>query len=204
MPRALAELFDAVGKKNNLSGVIAVRHSTVPLLGVGQHPLEKTLHWNNSILKYIEEENIQNVILVSKWASYIECQANARTDKLITDDTSQRINPESAREAFKRGQERTINALSGLGVRVWIIKQVPQLSFNPRLETVRAELFRKNFPNGVSLAHYYKMQINVNAIINTIASKYSGIRTLDPAKFCFNKQGFSKVWSKDGLPLLRR
>ena len=196
---ALGDMFNSLGKEFGLSGVIAVRHATVPLLGVGQFPNAKSIAWNDAVLQYIRDNKVSNVILVAKWASYIENLPNGRSGTLISEKQSRSNNSEEAKAAFRNGHMRTLIELQSLGAKTWILGQVPLQNFNPKLEIVSAEIFGKALPHGVSLAVHQEMQINVNSIIDTITKDLASVNVLDPAKYCFNELGHSKIWGDRGV-----
>ncbi len=196
---AIGELFHTLGKTNGLSGIIAAKPATMPLLGVKRPRDQEAMLWNNAVLQYVRDNEIKNVIFVCRWAVYVDGRSDGRMDTLITDQQSQDASPAEAKAAFRRSQERTLQELEHDGVNVWIMKQVPVQRADPKLQIVQSAFWKKTAPQGISRKTHQLRQANANAVIDLVAKDRAWVNTLDPADHCFNKQDQSKVWNSEGV-----
>ena len=195
--RFTAKLFDNIANRNGLRGVIAARGGYVPLLDVWRPARNENLvDWNAAVLEFIRTRHVKNVFLVSRWAFNIEGRADGRTDFLIADSTSHEVSREEARQVMRRGLKRTLRQLRNLEVKVWIMKQVPLQSGDPRKSLCLAEIFGETVPVGVSWEAHSSRQANVHELFASLPTE--DVTLLDPAPFCFDDSGNSRIGDRDG------
>lgn len=168
--RAFGECFHSIAQDQGLSGFIAGRSATVPILGVWRPKYrgnaKESRKWNQEVLDFIRRSQVRNVILVSRWAVNIEGRPNGSTDSLIANEGEMSANAGIARVAFDHGLSRTLDELEMLGVRVWILKQVPLQKFDPKKAIIRSLIFGQEIPRGTPFAEHAKRQENANRIID--------------------------------------
>lgn len=197
---ALAGVLDSLGHENDLRGIMASCSAEIPLLGVWTPARNsETIDWNDSILEYVKTRRVSNVILVSRWSAYIQGLPDGRRDLLIADRDSNRADRRQTGDVFRRGLERTLKQLIALDARVWIVKQVPLQESNPEPAVVRAALFGQKVPQGISGEIHRERHRVANSIIDEVAKQYPEVRVLNPAEFCFDEYGYSRIGSEEGI-----
>lgn len=196
---AMGDLCDRLAREHGLQCVVAAHEGSVPLLGAWR-PLKgrKSLDWNQGVLEFIQENNVKHVILASRWAVNIEGGGKLKLAALIADRESRGLTPDEARGALARGLQRTLERLNELGVRVWIVGQVPsQEGHDPAKEAVRAILFGNELPSGILLEEHLAHQGNVNRIFKSI--DLPNVTVLDPTPHAFDDSGRSRICDEDGI-----
>jgi peptidoglycan/LPS O-acetylase OafA/YrhL len=167
---ALGGCFNSVANEMGLSGLIAARPGTVPILGVWRPAYRDNAmeapEWNQEVIKFIQRTRVQNVILVSRWAVNVEGRPSGKMDSLIANEGETTANASMAKVVFDSGLSRTLEELESLGVRVWILKQVPLQPFAPARSIVRSVYLGREIPRGTSFAEHIKRQANANRIID--------------------------------------
>ncbi len=114
---AVAPAFDLLCKKYSVRGVQATHSSTAPLIGFvsdSRYALhEGSIPFNNAVIKFIRRAHIKNVVLVAYWSDYI---LSSGADRMVG--------------LFDDCLQNTIRAVNSAGAAVWIIRDVPQYTFN--------------------------------------------------------------------------
>jgi len=194
---ALGGLCDTLAQEHGLSGVIAARLGTAPLVGIWRPTQGKdAIDWNDAVLDFVRKHRVSHVLLVSRWAVYVDGRPGGGMDTLVVDEHSRETSPTEARTAFSRALRKTIALLEAHGAAVWVLKQVPLQEGTPNRKLVWAALAGRDLPVGVSLAEHFGRQASVNDVINTATTRST--RILDPAEYCFDNHGCSRLGSASG------
>ncbi|MCA8994299.1 MAG: acyltransferase, partial [Planctomycetaceae bacterium] len=199
---ALGDCFDNLARDHQLSGVIAARTATVPIPGVWRpgyrdHAAE-ALEWNQAVLDYVRESKVKNVVLVSRWAVNIEGRPDGSFETLIADEGAATTNIQTARSTLAKGLNRTLDELQTLGVRVWVLKQVPLQKNNPRFAVLRSLYSNADVVTGVTLAEHLARQKHANDIIDQQISRRRNVSSLDLSTAFFDADGHSLLGSTQG------
>lgn len=198
---ALARCFDAYALDDNLSGVIAARRATVPILEVWRPNFKDegavAPKWNEAVFKLIRKKEIKHVVLVSRWAVNIEGRPNGKMDSLISigdKPTSKQV----AKESLEIGLNKTLDELEALGAHVWILKQVPLQHADPHRSIVRNVAFGWELPKGVSLEEHHERQKNVNEVFERVLSGRDNVTVIDLSDPFFDGSKYSQVGNETG------
>ena len=198
--RSLLPLFNDLCDQSQFNFYMAPRSGTPPLLGVTKPPKEKILEFNTAVFAFIQNKGIQDVILVARWSQH----ALGDWDQPASSTLQLVENPEkNSKEAFSMSLHHTVSKLRQLGIRVWIMKQVPlQYSFPPsrlanairygRAQSIDLETL------GTPLKQHRKRQFFVNTIIDSLADSNTVI--LDPTLYLSTPSDYSKI-EKNGYSL---
>jgi hypothetical protein len=175
---------------------------TVPLLDVWR-PLSRgkaaeALSWNQAVLDFVRRSEIKHVILVARWELYVEGLPNGQKNLLIARRNESDAAPATARTAFDDGLTRTLDELESLGVRVWVLKQVPLQRFDPPRAIIRSMYWGGEMPAGVSIAEHQERQKNANAIIDRNVAGRRWASAADLSAFFFNEQQRSMLGDARG------
>jgi peptidoglycan/LPS O-acetylase OafA/YrhL len=199
---ALGMCLQGVARECQLSGAIAARSGTVPLLGVWK-PLSGARaadapQWNQAVIEFIRQTNVKNVIMVARWAVSLEEDPNGADDSLIALEGATTTDTALAKDAFRTGLTHTLDQLEALGVRVWVLKQVPLQRYSPQPALVRSLYMQTEIPKGVTLAEHRERQKNANSIIDNRTAGRSLVRTADLSTRFFDAGGWSCLGSSQG------
>ena len=176
--RAVGKLVDDLGKEYGLSSIIAARSKTGPLLNSTVRPADQ-IEWNNRVLENVRGLKIQNVILVGRWTTYFGAGI-----------------PKDNAAANVEGINNTVNELRAMGVRVWILNQVPEQSRNPNILLMRASLNGMPLPTGITRNEDQDKRGKINSILDSMSN--DNVTLLNPLPYCFNRQNESRLGDSGG------
>lgn len=130
----MASGLDMVAAKNGLSGEIATHSGCAPLVGVGRLNRDACIKFNRRILHYIEEnESITRVILSARWVlsmtgeRYKNESGKPVTLTSLEDHENGTMDDDAV---FMAGLDKLLSKLSGMGKKVVILGQVPEVGYN--------------------------------------------------------------------------
>lgn len=196
---ALLPAIEYYAEKQGIHTVHASLSSCPPILGGEPRNHPDCAVFNQRVLEYIKTNNIKNVLLASRWSSYVYGQGVFNGDKVIlTKAKNDPQDPEVAKIIFKSQLTSTVNRLNAEGIHVWIVKQVPfQSSYNlPHDLVSRAMRNIDTSDIGISTQHHQQHQAFVNTVFDRLSSADTTL--IDPTDvMCRNKicraqdQGYS-------------
>jgi len=197
---AIGTLMEDLATDNQLHGRIAVRPSVPPLVNAwrnGKRDISSL--WNDEVLSYIQQHEVQNVILVSRWAVGVEGTLDGDLSPLLSDKQTTSKSTSDARQVFKRQLHETLQRLSSSVQRVFLIEQVPFQTLNPEYEVVRAALNNEDIPMGVTLETHQRRQYHAHTIMMQVTAKFKNVFLVDPAAHCFNEHNQSIIAVSHGV-----
>jgi peptidoglycan/LPS O-acetylase OafA/YrhL len=129
--------FDALCREHGVRGVGATHSATAPLIGYisdnGYSLRGESVDYNDAVASFIRRERVRDVVLVANWTYY--------TSTVGLEDGVSRV---------RRGLGETVAALKKSGVRIWLMKEVPQHRGNVPQALAHA-VFLGRDPHGVGL-----------------------------------------------------
>lgn len=166
--RAVVPVFDIVANELGMSGVVACRSGVPPLAGdLRSFSSNSRLAWNNSVLNYVERNQVRHVLLVSRW-----------------DNVAKSFPGNDFRDSVRE----TILALRSNGAQVWIMAQVPEQEHSFGRGIALAAWANWPMPLGGALADYrLARERSMGSFVGV------GVDLLDPLPYCFTEQGRSVV-----------
>jgi len=181
---SIAETCNRLAREYGVSGYVAAKANTIPILNVYRPRHRESIVWNNDVLDFVRRHQIKYVLLASRWAGNIEVHTSGLTSFLITDDPRAPRTPATAQQAFQRNLKTTIAKLKQLGVQVWVMQQVPLQTRDPIHKLVAGiKMQATEIPRGVALSEHRARQRNVNRILSSIESEDYHI--LDPTDYFY-------------------
>lgn len=178
---AISELVQDLAKEVGVTGYIACRNATIPLLKEGSYGRSDQQVWNEAVYEFIKQKQIKNVIFVARWSGYINRQAG-------------RLQRYSHAE-FDDAVRVTLQRLASEGIHVWILPQVPEQEIDISRAILTADRTNSSVPYGVSLEQYQENQARVYNAFHQSSS--SGLTVLDLTTSCF-RDGHSLIGQADG------
>ena len=133
---SLAPAFDAAAQNLETAGVLVSLPGCPPLLGI--HALrgdqgEKNCHLlNRRIAEYAASQGIATIFLVARWSYYTDGGYTGHEYSYIASQPDARGTPAVSREAFVRGLAETATHYQQAGIRLVIVKQIPQQQQHPQ------------------------------------------------------------------------
>lgn len=178
---AISELVNDLAKEVGISGYIASRNATSPLLKEGSNGRSDQQVWNEAVYEFIKQKQIKNVIFVARWSGYVNRQVG-------------RLERYSNAE-FADAMRVTLQRLESEGIHVWILPQVPEQKIDISRAILIADRTNRPVPYGISLEQYQKNQTEVYNAFRQDA--LSGLTVLDLTPSCF-RDGQSLIGQADG------
>jgi peptidoglycan/LPS O-acetylase OafA/YrhL len=215
---ALFPAFDSVAKKSGSYGLYASLSACMPLLGTVKEGQRKCYEFNNLVIDYIRNHQIQNVVLVANWhpggISFKKdtTKIDVVNENDVSDEEDETMLPatQSAKKytneeikIFRDALENTIINIEKIPANVWFMARVPRSKFEVASVLGRYERF--NRPKSglqINLADYKSSSKLVAEIINELKKKHV-INIIDPTHaFCSERTGKCLV-EAEGKPIFR-
>ena len=212
---SVAKAIDEAATKTGLTGRAAVKSGTAPLPGAWRKCETETLKWNDDVRAFIRTHKIKHVILVARWsvvvdggdATYTEGGENGSKHYLI-DHQSDDQTSINAQRCLSESLDSLAHDLSASGVKLWILKQVPEQSQRRILSSwIRSNLYGCGWlftfePPPVSREQHNQRQANANAILDAVAATNNNVSILDGSS-AFFMQGETASVIRDNHCLYR-
>tara|TARA_B100000579_G_scaffold380605_1_gene348627 strand:- start:25009 stop:27042 length:2034 start_codon:yes stop_codon:yes gene_type:complete len=151
--------FKKFSKEKNLKGALIASPACIPLLNtyILSNKESKFICKNNieSIYKFIRENEIKNIILISRWTNYTDGDYFGNKANYISDKEFGPRNLIESKKSFQLGIKNTISKFSEINTNVIIFDQPPEQKFNAKF--VYRILSKKNKLNS---EHIAKKSIN--------------------------------------------
>lgn len=181
---ALIPLIDILCKEHSIRGVAAVYAGTAPLVDYQStwkgSQYEKSIAYNDAIVRFIHDNHINNVIIAAKWRRY----------ELA-----------SGSEQIRKSIRKTIVSLNASNSNIYIMKEVPK----PRWDVPRAlaiTVLKGQNPDtiGITPNEYQKETQRQNPYFQGLSAEFSNVTILDPSASFLTRNGFYRI-EKDGKAL---
>lgn len=137
--RMLSAVVDSAAKHHDLSGHFFWSSGNIPLpklwrAGRSEQRNQQAVQAADQILKHIESCGTKNLILVGRWAGYVEGENPMVLDDLnpthhlVSDSPAMvgSVTVEESRESVARQLNIFVENMSGLGIQVWVLGPVPE------------------------------------------------------------------------------
>jgi hypothetical protein len=142
---ALQTTFDIAGKSQGIAFEKIALGGCPPLLGVdvikGSYSIgvcSKLAEWQ---YKYVLENNIKKVLLVSRWTQYTDGNYDGSGIGILGLSKNDERTKYASRKAFEQAFDRTVKAYQAIGVEVYVLAQVPQQKVDVKYLYTKLDLF---------------------------------------------------------------
>jgi len=211
--RVYTRSIDRSAKEQGLYGEAYLVNGKIPVTGLWRPSWSKSerneyLEASEQVVQSIINRRIPNLILACRWS--VNCdgrnqleidQGSTLIDSLVTDSDAidlSSISRKLAAASFRTQLEAMLDRLTNAGVRVWIIKQVPETN---RSDTAKQFYFVSKFPRlhlfdqfSISPEDHDLRQVFSNRAIDGLDS--SNVTIIDPSPVFFNnEQSLLKIYA---------
>ncbi len=159
---------------------------------------------NHDMMQLIRQRHLKNVLFSSFWEQFVEgreipIEGAGQRDPFYADANIKSSTPEQARAVFEKHFIDTVDQLEGMGVHIWIVKDVPFFQFWPSNQLVKILKYGGN-PNeiGRPLSELTEREAFVDSVFNQIKS--SEVTFINPDSILCDAAGFCHG-ARDGQSL---
>lgn len=179
---SLLPMLEEQTQKYQLSGATFFVPGCMPVSGVISEPhIKKCEDVKVLVRDFVREHNVQNVVLISRWASV----AKIRPQPEQLDDLPDNLDREEQKGyLFETALSIMAEELAADGTNLTIVKQVPQhRGYNARIIFYEAVKDPHNFTiEGTAYAEHIASNRHVNDRIDAVASAHKNVSVIDPAE----------------------
>lgn len=199
---AIAPAFYDLSKEHNKNGYVLTAHGCPPILNYEQNADLgfDCVGFNDRAFKLIEDKKIKHVVLAANWNDKIRNPIGIfKNDGWYKDYSSQYDNIRMA------GWQRTVDKLRGMGVKIYILLDVPSAEFLPPRYFAIHKLYDVKENNGTLGRDYYlnARQEFVGPFIDNNKTKVTfiqpEIKMCDDKECYFEANGHSLYFDKGHL-----
>jgi len=211
--KVFCKTIDRLADEYGLVGEAQLANGKIPVTGLWRASWSRAekdnyLEDSEKLVKSIIDREVPNLILVCRWA--VNCdgrnqleidQGKLLADSLVTDTDGvgmSSISQGLATKSVRIQLERMLERLTQAGVRVWILKQVPETN---RSDTARQFYFASRFPRlanfdqfTISLKKHEQRQLYADRALDGLES--TKVTVIDPSPAFFdNEKAMLKIYS---------
>lgn len=194
------DLFDKISKKYNKKGLFIGYSGCPPILDI--YPLRRDQRekdcnkLNKYVFKIVNDKNIKNLVLISKWTYYTDGNNFGKNLNFIGLKPRRSSNKNLSRKAFEIGIEQTFKRYSKIGTNIFIFNQVPHQIMRPeeiyyKSYNINKNKFEKNLLHySVSLEKHNSLKQFTTKIFDQSLKKFKNLNLISfDDIFCDNMDG---------------
>lgn len=133
---SLFHSFNAAAVNSRQYGIYTGASGCTPFLGVyalrGDQAERDCFLLNKRVFDFVKSKKITKVFLVARWTYYTDGGYDGTNFSYIGLSKSDAASKEISRKAFVYGLQKTIDAYADIGVKLYIVTQVPQQKHEPK------------------------------------------------------------------------
>ena len=200
---AMAPAIDRAARQAGLHGLFVGQASCPPLLDfdLGQtnrSKVQRCKETNGAVVGLIAERRISTVFLVARWPKYVH--GSEYGNEGYSFDPSRLIPLKDQSAPVAHGLDQTLSALSGMGTRIVLVMDVPEIGYNVPHALAKAAMSGRSVDIAPSPAAVWMRQTLAHSTLQTYAAKYDAA-IIDPATAICDETRCSV--EKDGVILYR-
>lgn len=191
---SLISAFAELCEEHEINAQYATRGATPPLLDVNFYPSTLDVApFNDRVLELIDSQKIETVVLAARWTRYLKQGEQSRKTPLTDRDSDDRHQDVVFEEALKK----TVRALRGRNIRVFIVRQVPLQHRSPPAALWIATRFGYDVDKtGVTVTEHLEHQERANEIIDLVSNE---VTILDPTSWLHLENGYTRIGMGDEI-----
>ncbi|MGE3852448.1 MAG: acyltransferase family protein [Planctomycetota bacterium] len=195
----IAPVLDQLAREHGVRGAAGLVSGNPPVLGAWRESLGPGIaHTEQMLVEYAARVRPRDVVLIARWALYCEGQYFDDMKRPLLVDGSGGPTVETARAAFERSLRRMVEQLGVCCERVWLVRQVPAQTFDPRRKLIAARhLGLDTALIGVGVDEHQRRQRFVNQVLSSLEG--GQVRVLDPGRWLFDATGHATLMHQGSL-----
>lgn len=210
---SLLDVYDEIAKEDNYNGILVSNSGCPPLLGIyalrSDQDHVNCHDINERIYKFAYENKIKEVILVGRWSYYTDGGYDGSDVSYLGIQNNSDKNIINSRIAFQYGVNETQKRYGAIGVKPYVIEQIPEQKYLPGFVFQRTSIADQNdvnftlenystlMSNHIKLQEFTRREFNKYSTYNVISldkiycnSKYCPIGVKDKSYY-FDKNHLS-------------
>jgi peptidoglycan/LPS O-acetylase OafA/YrhL len=212
---AAADLINNSAIKNELSGTAFLAQGNIPIPNLwteadSAEEIKTRTQEVDSVFDYIVKNRIRDVILIARWSAMCDGYNRTESEQFperkrfapLVKDQKQKATPQSATEALARQLQWMISDFTNRGIRVWLVKQIPE---SDDCFTAKRFLIHKQFPSfnlpaprsKVTLADHENRQRRIESVFANVNSPL--LHYLDPSASFFSDNHYLSLYSERAI-----
>ncbi len=185
--------FNQLLKERRGAGRAATHGATAPLAGYFiEFPYalgRESLRFSETVIEYIQNNRIPNVVLVANWSSYPRIDGSATN-----------VQSPATEWPAEAALLATVRRLVGVGAVPWIFLDVPIQPFNVPKALARAEIFGENIPSRSAVPSALNGVFRSDEKLLDRIVELGG-RVIDPKPMFLDPKGEYYIVARDGVAL---
>lgn len=194
-------LLDDLGKQHGIAIYTAVKPGASPIAEVhNAKDGPNALDLGTPVIEFIKTKKIKHVFLTARWFIYVYGRSGGQLGTLLCDSNTESKSPAQAEKVFVKNLRETVSSLRGIGVDVWIMRDV---ALQPRDVPVTVALAAsRELDLNLFSFQASKLRIHDEKINQLIDESVEGlgVHVLDPYPYLTNSSGVYMM-AKDGIAL---
>jgi peptidoglycan/LPS O-acetylase OafA/YrhL len=177
---ALFDVLDKTGKRHGVKGYFSGVSGCTPFLNVFALRPDQVLYdchnFNKRVYEFVESNEIDFLILVARWTYYTDGGYDGKNFSYIGLSEDSEKSKAVSRAAFAEGLRETVAAYTRIGVKVSVVRQMPQQLFDP--QDIYHRAYMEKDPQGaldyfsVSAERHDLLQEYVDTLFNQTTGNY--------------------------------
>ena len=195
---ALKPAFDILAKNNKKKGILVGYSGCPGLLDInsvrGDRNIRNCRLLNEKLYKFIKNQKIKKIFLVSRWTYYTVGNYGKTNFNLVSKKGNLFSNKKTSKAAIIYGIKNTAKRYKDLGVEVIFVHQVPEQIYDPKYVYQKSLIKKENKIDLKKLTNFsvryqdhIKHQKFIKNNVNIIRNDYSNLKEIDFSEIFCNK-----------------
>lgn len=181
--KSFAPLISELAHEYGCSGYVILRDASTLVPNVYTESKKYNLAYYVNVFDYIKQSKVENIILISRWATYTKGNSSGQLRLLATEEGGGSVG--EALHDFKKNLSILMKDLENHGKNVYIVNQVPEQEYEvPRKLAHSIAEGKTNSLLGVSYKNRQERAGDINSFINTLESEK--VNVIDSDKLMFS------------------
>ncbi len=180
----LTTLIESLAVKHGTRVWTFTRGGCPPILGTYRplYQYDECEESKTQVMSFLKRHDVRNVLLIARWSIIIFGSEDGQFDfGLLSDEQTTSKTPDDAKVVFRRNFANMIGRFRELGIRVWIMKQVPLHKRSVPFQLARTQLYGGDTQSvGRLLSEHRERQFFANSVIDELVQ--DGVVAIDPAE----------------------
>ncbi|MGC6464401.1 MAG: acyltransferase family protein [Akkermansiaceae bacterium] len=182
--------------ERNVDLYYSVRAAHPPILNTNRYPDRPDVAgFNDAVFGFVKDQKIRKIVLIARWTKY--CVPSPDSNSVaITDREGSDIHPT---EVFETYLNKMVATLHEMGIKVWIVRQIPYQERSPVELLFHAHRLGRDFD---SLSQTVRESRHYHTTVNEIFNRLpkDKVTVIDPSPYFELENGYTLI-HLDGIPI---